>query len=73
MSAKGETKKLTIDEDGSIIDANKKFEGGELDDLSKIKLNKTSNKTDFKLFENIDRYRDESHREGYDYLVVMGD
>lgn len=73
MSEKGEAKKLIINDDGSLTDANKKFEGGELDDLSKIKLNKTSSKTDFKLFETIDRYRKESYREGHDYLAVFRD
>lgn len=73
MSKKEETRELKVNEDGSLTDTSVKFEGGELNDLSKINLNKTGSSTDFKLFDVIDRYRETCHHEGYEHLVVLGD
>ena len=73
MSQKGETKKISINDDGTLTDSNKKFKGSSLNDLSKIVLNKESSNSDFKLFETIDSYRKQCKQEGYDYLIVGGD
>lgn len=73
MSDDEVVKKIKINNDGTLTDANKKYKGGELDDLSKIVLKKTSNKTDFGLHNRIKRYRDAARHDGNEFLTIYGD